>query len=114
VVAKTFPQLSALAASYQDYVAQSESVLHHFEAGLLDDKACFAIRLRNLWEFYAIARDDPILPSSLLPEGWPRSEAKPLSVEVQRVLAEPPERYFDTIFKTTKKTNLSLGPTPVE
>ena len=103
VVAKTFPQLSALAASYQDYVAQSESVLRHFEAGLLDDEACFAIRLRNLCKFLVIASDDPILPSLLLPEGWPRSEAESLSAEVQRVLAEPAERYLDTIYQTTQK-----------
>jgi phenylacetic acid degradation operon negative regulatory protein len=112
VIAKTFPQLSALAVSYQDYVAQSESVLRHFEAGLLNDKACFAIRLQNLWEMYAIARDDPILPSSLLPEGWPRSEAESLSVEVQRVLAEPAERYFDTIYKTTQKDQSLPWPYP--
>ena len=112
VVAKTFPQLPALAASYQDYVAQSESVLRHFEAGLLDDKACFAIRLQNLLEFHAIARDDPILPSFLLPEDWPRSEAESLSVEVQRVLAEPAERYFDTIYKTTQKDQSLPWPYP--
>jgi DNA-binding transcriptional regulator PaaX len=40
------------------------------------------------------------LPSSLLPEGWLRSGAESLSVEVQRVLAEPAGRYFDTIYRT--------------
>ena len=69
-------------------------------AGLLDDKACFAVRLRNLWEFLVIAGDDPILPSSLLPEDWPRPKAESLSAEVQRVLAEPAEGFFDTIYVT--------------
>lgn len=101
VVARAYPQLSALAASYQEYVARSETVLRRFEAGLLDDEACFATRMRNLWELWDIAQDDPILPPSLLLEDWPRPRAESLSVEVQRVLFAPAERFFDTIYETT-------------
>jgi phenylacetic acid degradation operon negative regulatory protein len=101
VVDRAYPQLSALAAGYQGYAARSEALLSRFEAGLLDDEACFATRMRNLWEFWDIAQDDPILPPVLLPQDWPRSKAESLSVEVQRVLFEPAERFFDTIYVTT-------------
>ncbi|MGD9101834.1 MAG: PaaX family transcriptional regulator C-terminal domain-containing protein, partial [Anaerolineae bacterium] len=101
VVARAYPQLAALAAGYQDYVAHSEALLRRFEAGLLDDEACFATRMRNLWEFWYIAQDDPILPPALLPEDWPRPRAASLSVEVQHVLFEPAERFFDAIYVAT-------------
>jgi phenylacetic acid degradation operon negative regulatory protein len=100
MVAKVFPQMPALAASYRAYIAQSELVLRHLEADRLEDRACFAIRLENLWSFYAVASEDPILPPDLLPKDWPRLRAQELSVEIQRVLAEPAERFFETIYET--------------
>jgi phenylacetic acid degradation operon negative regulatory protein len=103
IVARAFPQLPALAASYQDYIAESKSVLRLAEADLLDEQACFVTRLRNLWEFFAIARDDPVLPMALLPADWPRPEAESLSAEIQHVLTKPAERFFDTIYETFRE-----------
>ena len=102
VVARAFPQLSTLADHYRDHIAECESVLRRFEADLLDDEACFACRLQSLCEFVPLILKDPTLPSSLLPEDWPRPTAQLLSKELQQALAEPAERYFDTIYKTTK------------
>jgi phenylacetic acid degradation operon negative regulatory protein len=102
IVAKVFPELPALAAGYRAYIAQSELVLQRLEAGRLDDRACFATRLENLWGFYAVASEDPVLPPDLLPEDWPRFRAEELSVKIQHVLAEPAERFFETIYETTK------------
>jgi phenylacetic acid degradation operon negative regulatory protein len=99
VVAKAFPQLPALAKHYRDYIAHTESVLRRFEAGLLDDEVCFAIRLRNIWELMIIARDDPILPSSLLSKDWPRSGAVSICEGLQQALTAPAERFFDTIYE---------------
>jgi phenylacetic acid degradation operon negative regulatory protein len=78
----------------------SEPLLHRYQTGQLDDEACFAIRLQNLSAFGSIARDDPILPPSLLPEEWPRPQAQSLCGELQRVLTAPAERFFDSIFET--------------
>jgi phenylacetic acid degradation operon negative regulatory protein len=103
VVARAFPQLPELAERYRGYIAEYELVLHRFEAGLLDDEECFACRLRSLCEFVPIILEDPTLPASLLPEDWPRPTAQLLSKELEQALAEPAERYFDTIYKTTKK-----------
>ena len=100
LVARLFPGLPALAAGYRDYIAHSESVLHHLEAGRLEDRACFAIRLESLWGFYAVAGEDPVLPPELLPQDWPRLKAEELSVTIQRALAEPAGRFFDTIYET--------------
>jgi DNA-binding transcriptional regulator PaaX len=53
-----------------------------------------------LWDFYAVASEDPVLPPDLLPEEWPRPRAEELSVRIQRVLAEPASRFFETIYET--------------
>ena len=105
VAAMAFPQLPTLADLYQDYIAKCESVLRRFEAGLLDDEECFACRLRNISEFVPIILKDPTLPSSLLPEDWPRYAAQSLSDELQQALLEPAERFFDSIYKPTEETN---------
>lgn len=100
MVDRVFPELPTLAASYRAYIAQSELVLRRLEAGRLEDRACFATRLENLWGFYAVASEDPVLPPDLLPEDWPRPRAEELSVRIQRVLAEPASRFFETIYET--------------
>jgi phenylacetic acid degradation operon negative regulatory protein len=105
MVARVFSELPTLSAGYRAYIAQSEQVLRRLEAGQLEDRACFATRLENLWGFYAVASQDPVLPPDLLPEDWPRFRAEALSVEIQRVLAEPAERFFDTVFETIGSTS---------
>jgi phenylacetic acid degradation operon negative regulatory protein len=103
IVAKAFPKLDTLEAGYRDYITQTKSVLHGVDAGLLDDEVCFATRMRNLWEIYAVAKDDPILPPALLPEDWPRFEAVELSVLARHVLSAPAERFFDTVYETSEQ-----------
>jgi phenylacetic acid degradation operon negative regulatory protein len=100
VVAKAFPQLPALADHYRNYIINSEPLLHRYQTGQLDDEACFASRLQNLRAFGSITRDDPILPPALLPEDWPRPQAQWLCGELQRVLTEPAERFFKSIYET--------------
>ena len=100
MVARVFPEMPTLATGYRAYIAQSELVLRSFESGWLDDRTCFATRLENLWEFYAVASEDPVLPPDLLPEDWPRLRAEEFSVKIQRVLAEPANRFFETIYET--------------
>jgi phenylacetic acid degradation operon negative regulatory protein len=101
VVARAFPQLPTLADQYKDYITECESVLRRFEAGLLDDEECFACRLRSISGFVPIILEDPALPASLLPEDWPRPKAQLLAQELQQALAEPAERFFDSIYETT-------------
>jgi len=100
VVARAFPEMPTLAAGYREYIAQSGLVLHRLAASRLEDRACFAIRLENLWGFYAVASEDPVLPPDLLPADWPRLRAEELSVKIQRALAEPASRFFETIYET--------------
>jgi phenylacetic acid degradation operon negative regulatory protein len=103
IVAKAFPELGTLEAGYRDYIAKAKAVLQGLEAGLLDDEVCFATRMRNLWEIYTVAKDDPILPPALLPEDWPRFEAVELSAQVRHALSVPAERFFDTIYVTSEQ-----------
>jgi phenylacetic acid degradation operon negative regulatory protein len=103
IVAEAFPELGTLEAGYRGYITKAKAVLSGLEAGLLDDEACFATRMRNLWEIYAVAKDDPILPPALLPEDWPRFEAVELSAQVRHALSVPAERFFDTIYATSEQ-----------
>lgn len=103
IVAEAFPELDTLEAGYRDYIVKAKAVLQDLEAGLLDDEACFATRMLNLWEIYAVAKDDPILPPALLPADWPRFEAVELSAQVRHALSVPAERFFDTIYVTSEQ-----------
>jgi phenylacetic acid degradation operon negative regulatory protein len=97
LVDRAWPHLSVLAGRYQSYLAKYEPILHLCQAGELDDEACFAIRLQSLFEFVAIALDDPGLPLSLLPGDWPRPRAQSLFDELRQGLAKPAECFFDAI-----------------
>jgi len=99
LVAHAWPQLPSFEDRYRAYVASYEPALRCFEAGALDDEACFAARLQSLIDFVSITLDDPALPPSLLPEDWPRPSAQLLFKELLQVLTEPAERFFDTIYR---------------
>lgn len=101
MTSRAFPQLSTLADHYREYIARCESVLSRFRAGLLDDEECFASRLRSIVEYVPVVLKDPALPAALLPQDWPRPTANLRAGELQQALAEPAERYFDTIYMTT-------------
>ena len=105
IVTKAFPELDTLETGYRDYITKTKAVLQNLDAGLLSDGECFATRMHNLWEIYAVAKDDPILPPALLPENWPRFEAVELSAQVRHVLSEPAERFFDTIYVTSEQAD---------
>jgi phenylacetic acid degradation operon negative regulatory protein len=105
IAARAFPELGTLEIGYRDYIAKTKTVLHSLDAGLLDEEVCFATRMHNLWEIYAVAKDDPILPPALLPEDWPRFEAVELSAQVRHVLSAPAERFFDTIYATSEQSD---------
>ena len=107
MVTKTFPELPTIATGYRAYIARSEQVLRRLEAGQLEDRACFAARLDNLRGFYDVASKDPILPPDLLPDDWPRLRAEELSVKIQHVLAEPADRFFETIYETIGSDSFS-------
>ena len=96
IVAEAFPELGTLEAGYRDYIAKAKAVLQGLEAGLLDDEVCFATRMRNLWEIYSVAKDDPILPPALLPEDWPRFGAVELSAQVRHALSVMKEAILKT------------------
>jgi phenylacetic acid degradation operon negative regulatory protein len=100
ITSRVFPQLDTLAEHYQEYIARCESVLSKFRAGLLDDEACFANRLRSIVEYVPIVFEDPALPAALLPPDWPRPTAQARALELQQALAEPAERYFDSFYET--------------
>jgi phenylacetic acid degradation operon negative regulatory protein len=101
MTSRTFPQLATLAEHYREYIARCKLVLSRFRAGLLGDEECFASRLRSIVEYVPIVFQDPALPAALLPPDWPRPMAQAQALELQRALAEPAERYFDTIYETT-------------
>lgn len=106
LVARAWPQLPALADHYRSYVAAYEPALRHFTDKVLDDKACFATRLRSLIDFVAITLADPVLPPALLPQDWARPPAQALFEELQHALARPAERFFDAVYEKGEETDV--------
>jgi phenylacetic acid degradation operon negative regulatory protein len=110
LVAQVWPQLPAIRDRYSTYIARYEPVLRRFETGAICDEECFAVRLQCLFEFVAITLQDPALPPSLLPQGWPRSSAQQLFQALLEALARPANRFFDTIYKTGGEINEKSEP----
>ena len=102
VVARAWPQLEALGDLYRTYIARHEPALCNFKAGRLDDEQCFAAHLQCMCEFVAVTLHDPALPSRLLPANCPRPAAQLLFEEMKQALKKPAERFFDSIYETTK------------
>jgi phenylacetic acid degradation operon negative regulatory protein len=104
-VVHAWPQLPALGDHYRAYVAEYEPTLRRFEAGILDDEACFAAHFRSLIDFVTIILDDPALPPALLPGDWARPSAQLLFEELWKALSKPAERFFDAIYRTQGETD---------
>jgi phenylacetic acid degradation operon negative regulatory protein len=99
LVAHAWPQLPAVGDRYRAYIAEYEPLLRRCQAGILEDEQCFVARLKSLIDFVTITLEDPALPSALLPEDWPRPAAQLLFKELRQALAEPAERFFDSIYE---------------
>ncbi len=97
LVQKAWPKLPELDKEYRAYIARYQPVLREFEAELLDDQKCFAVRLQNLFEFVSINLSDPDLPSALLPEDWSRPAAQALFRNINARMNGPAQRFFDAI-----------------
>jgi phenylacetic acid degradation operon negative regulatory protein len=98
LVDQAWPQLAELAEHYRAYIDHYEPVQGQLKCGDLDDKSCFATRLRSLFHFVGITLEDPGLPAILLPESWPRPAGQKLFKQLQHSLAEPAERFFDHVY----------------
>lgn len=99
LVSRAWPRLPEIGERYEAYVSTYAPILLRFEVGALDHEICFAARLQSLVDFVSLTLADPALPQPLLPEAWPHPRAQELFKRLQRELAKPAERYFDSIYE---------------
>jgi phenylacetic acid degradation operon negative regulatory protein len=59
-----------------------------------DDLACLVIRILLIHEYRRIILRDPLLPSPLLPEGWPGRAAHDLCAAIYMAVADPADRWL--------------------
>jgi phenylacetic acid degradation operon negative regulatory protein len=59
-----------------------------------DDLACLVIRILLIHEYRRIILRDPLLPSPLLPEGWPGQAAHDLCAAIYAATAEPADHWL--------------------
>jgi phenylacetic acid degradation operon negative regulatory protein len=65
----------------------------------VEDAECFVQRFSLLHEYRKFFFIDPDLPRELLPEGWKGIEARELFHEFHTLLAEPANRFFDSVLE---------------
>ena len=91
--------LPALANRYRGFLDQWRPRLESWRDGahVLSEADCFANRFNLIHEFREFPLEDPYLPRSLLPEGWPGPDAGSLFNDLHDLLEGPAERYVGDI-----------------
>jgi phenylacetic acid degradation operon negative regulatory protein len=68
--------LASLAERYTDFVAEYAPALENISAGMVYPAEALTYRTRLMADWLAFRFVDPVLPSELLPPGWPAHEAR--------------------------------------
>lgn len=91
---------------YREFLAGAASLTTELEQGRFDASSSLVLRteLVNIWR--SMPRLDPDLPTSLLPDGWPRSEAHATFVRLYDGLAPAAERRVKQALTTYAQDHL--------
>jgi phenylacetic acid degradation operon negative regulatory protein len=100
LISDAWPQLPMLANRYLAYTNKYTQIIEKVRNNTLQDDECFALRFQSLFELMTIIIEDPTLPTTLLPEAWPRPAALSVYEDIRHRIAEPAERFFDKINMT--------------
>jgi phenylacetic acid degradation operon negative regulatory protein len=93
LAARAWP-LERIAEGYRRFVA-SFGRLQPADLDRRGDLDALALRILLIHEYRRIILRDPLLPSALLPAGWPGREARALCAALYRALVPPSERWLD-------------------
>lgn len=82
------------------YTSRYEEHLRRLRNGeVIAPSECFVERFMFIHEYRRFPFFDPELPLELLPQGWPRPQAAALFQAYHNLLAEPANKYFDSVFE---------------
>jgi phenylacetic acid degradation operon negative regulatory protein len=87
--------LDELAVRYRHFnemFAPTDLALHG--ARVADDLECLVVRILMIHEYRRIVLRDPVLPSPLLPQGWPGRTAHHLCAATYAVVADPADHWL--------------------
>jgi phenylacetic acid degradation operon negative regulatory protein len=79
------------------------------ERGNVADSECFVQRFSLIHEYRRFFFIDPDLPAELLPAVWHGAAARELFTEFHELLAEPANRYFDSVFVAPSPSRRRVG-----
>lgn len=79
----------------QKYIIDKNQI----EKGDMSDGACFVERTLLVHQYRKFLFVDPGLPESLLPDNWLGDSAASLFADYYRTLAEPANRFFESVFE---------------
>lgn len=95
--------LQAINAAYLEFVAKHRTLFDDCQQRLRDGSAlneadCFVRRFNLTHDYRRFPFRDPHLPAELLPANWRGAEAATFFREYHQLLAEPANRYFDSVY----------------
>ncbi len=90
-------QYRAFLAEYQpQFEAHKDNLARGIETA---SEACFVQLFELILDYLNLGFADPNLPPDLLPDAWAAWEAETLYREHRKLLTEPANRFFDSVFK---------------
>ena len=96
--------LAGINKRYEQFLAKYEPTFDAFKKReYVPDSECFVQRFLLIHEYRKFFFIDPELPAELLPEGWQGSRARELFHSFHQRLAEPANRFFDSVFEAPQR-----------
>ncbi|MBI4674267.1 MAG: phenylacetic acid degradation operon negative regulatory protein PaaX [Chloroflexi bacterium] len=98
--------LQAINAGYQEFIAKHRTLFddcqQRLQAGdALNEAECFVRRFNLIHDYRRFPFRDPHLPIELVPPDWCGVQAANFFREYHQLLAEPANRYFDSVYTMT-------------
>ena len=101
--------LSGINRRYEQFLARWEPVFQAFKQRDVPDSECFVHRFMLIHEYRKFFFIDPELPEELLPTGWQGRRARELFLAFHDLLAEPANRFFDSVFEAPPQRRKRQG-----
>lgn len=94
---------------YEDFITEYSSKYvidkNKIVNGEMTDAACFVERTKLVHQYRKFLFIDPGLPEELLPEKWLGGHAAALFSDYYKTLAEPANRFFESVFEKDNEMN---------
>ena len=74
--------LDSLAGEYREFIERAEGLAAALDADSLDDGQALVHRTRLAYDWLELSNADPDLPRALLPDSWPRADARSAFIDL--------------------------------